>query len=372
MVGDPVSILLPFSILVALVLVVLGLGVPGKPEVLVPLVSAPPIDAFIDGGSIELLGRSAAAQWALRGVLALVRAAAFGFIAAVAIERARGAQPRLDKAWARIVRRLRTLVALAGISSAFAWLLLERSSVDTAREAGTVGTGLLVATLFLPGAFVASLADDLTLGRALGRAALWVRRRPIGHLVLGTLYVAALNGLVRLATFGEPGTPPAFPLALYAFLAALLTATFAVAHARRYSLLYSTQASGPGVPARRLRQALRRWRTLGAESRATRRVIRAESRAARRSERASLRRRRAEARAERRAARAAGAKERGARAPRGGTAGEREALEATQARVVQEGARSRRAASKRPSRRRRGHPAASRARQRRQVGRKSR
>lgn len=293
MLGDPASILLPFLVLVVLVLAVLGLGAPGKPEVLVPLVGAPPADAFIDNGTIEMLARAPATRWALRAGFAAARAMAFGLIVAVALRRARAAIPDLREAAALVRSRFRTLAALAVLSSAFALLLLERSGLDSAREAGVAGTALLVGTLFAPGAFLAAAGDGLPLGRALRRGGAWVGRRPLGHVGLVLLYVATLNGLLRLATFGEPATPRAFPLTLYAFVTAFATQVFATVLARRYVLLYATDAIGDAVRRRRVRRVVvavvRRLAAFGAPSRAARREVIAESRADRRARRAGAR-----------------------------------------------------------------------------------
>lgn len=250
--GDPILLLVPLVEVVALTLLVLAVGAPGEPEILLPLVSLPPVDAFQDVGMVDLVAGSEVWTWVLRGLFLVVRVYAFGALAALAIERARGGAPAVRTALARVRERRSTLLFLELVSfGAFGSVLVLRSSLPEARADDSVGAALVFGVLFLPTAFLAAVADGLPAGRALRRSFLWMRRRPLGHLVVSIGYVAALNGLYRLTVAGAIGRPTPVATALFAFAVAFVAMLFLTGLARRYDLLYSEGSVAEWTAARR-------------------------------------------------------------------------------------------------------------------------
>ncbi|MCI0346066.1 MAG: hypothetical protein L0221_11585, partial [Chloroflexi bacterium] len=96
--GDPLLILAPLFAAVGLMLWAFALGAPARPDVLMPLVSLPPVDSFLDVGVIELTDRSAVEIWALRIAALVIRTIVFGLFVIVATQRARGTLPSLSDA----------------------------------------------------------------------------------------------------------------------------------------------------------------------------------------------------------------------------------------------------------------------------------
>jgi len=221
-----------------------GVGAPGRAEVLLPLVSLPPIDAFQDVVLIDLTSRAAFVTWLLRVAALLIRTLAFGLLLSLAVQRARGALPSLGEAIGFVRRRARTLACLELVSFAlFAVPLSLSADLTSTRDDGAIGTALLVGVLLLIGAFVAA-GEDLAAWQAIKAGLHRIRRRPLGHVALVLLYGFASNGLFRLASTGEPGRPRALPLTLYSFLATLFTMWFLLAFARRQTVL---EAAEPGL-----------------------------------------------------------------------------------------------------------------------------
>ncbi|MFY9588693.1 MAG: hypothetical protein WAT66_14710 [Actinomycetota bacterium] len=236
--GDPVLLLLPPFILIGLMLLAFALGAPGRTEVILPLISLPPIDAFQDVVLIDLGSRGALATWVLRTVALAIRVLVFGILVRLAVQRARDAAASLGDAVTFVQRRLSTLAFLELLSfGAFGVSLSLSADLTSTRDDGAIGTALLFGVLILIGAFIAAAADEAPAGTALRAGVRRVRHRPLGHIVLVLLYGFASNGLYRLASSGESGIPRALPLTLYAFLSALLTTWFLLAFARRQVIL---------------------------------------------------------------------------------------------------------------------------------------
>jgi hypothetical protein len=247
----------PAISLVALILAALALSAPAEPDVLIPLVSLPPVDAYQDVAVVDLGVDGTLQTWVLRLLFWGLRIALFGTFVALAVDRARGRAPELAAALRRVRERVSTLAFLELLSfGAFGATLVLRAGVEEARTDGSIAGALLFGLLFLPNAFVAAVSDGLPAGTALRRSLGWTRHKPLGHLVLIAGYAAALNGLGALATAGETGRLAAFPLTLLAFAAAVVTAIFLVALARRYELLYSDRTSAPAPPRPGLRALL--------------------------------------------------------------------------------------------------------------------
>jgi hypothetical protein len=122
--GDPVLVLAPPFVFVALMLLVFSLGAPGRPEVLLPLLSLPPIDAFQDVVIIDVAARSDLVTWLLRAAALLIRAAAFGVLLHLAVQRARDRVPSLGEAATFVRRRFSTLAFLELL--AFVWVRNQR------------------------------------------------------------------------------------------------------------------------------------------------------------------------------------------------------------------------------------------------------
>lgn len=241
--GDPIMILAPFILTAAMILAVLGLGSTGQAQLIVPVVSPPPLDAYQDVGAIQLFAHGTLATWLLRAAFLVLRAGAIAALAGLAIRRARGLVPDLRQALADGVARARTLAGLELVAfGVFASVLVLRASLIEGRNDSSVETALLFGVLFLPTAFIAALADGLAAGPALRRSFAFLRRRPLGHLTVSFGLFAGVRGIERLATAGELGRPPALSTTLLAFLCALLTMVALTALARRYLLLYSDAA----------------------------------------------------------------------------------------------------------------------------------
>ncbi|MGH6959839.1 MAG: hypothetical protein ACREE7_05090, partial [Dongiaceae bacterium] len=227
--GDPTLLLVPFLAVVALLLAAVALGAPARAEVVVPILSPPPADSFQDIGVLNAAGIGGTAEWIARALFGLGRTVVFATLAGLAVRRAGGT-----------VRPRRHVVALLG-SASFGWALWvsQQSSLDPARDSTVAATALAFGMLFLPGAYVAA-AEGAGVVRAIGRG--FGAGRPLGHIVLVLAYGAALNGLYRLASFGEPAGGRALPLTLYAFAAAFLTMVFVSALARRAALRHNAIA----------------------------------------------------------------------------------------------------------------------------------
>lgn len=236
--GDPVLLLAPVFVFIALMLLAFSLGAPGRPEVLLPLLSLPPIDAFQDIVIIDLTSRADTATWLLRAGALVVRATAFGLLLHLAVQRTRDAAPSLGEAAGFVRRRFSTLGFLELVSFAgFGVTLSLGADLASTRDDGAIGTGLLFGVWLLIGMFVAAASEEAPAGAAVRRGLGRVFRRPLGHLGLVLLYGFGTNGLYRLASIGETGWPRALPLTLYAFVSALLTMWFLLAFSRRQSLL---------------------------------------------------------------------------------------------------------------------------------------
>ena len=248
-------LLVPPFLLIALMLFAFALGAPGRTEVILPLISLPPIDAFQDVVLIDLGTRGALATWLLRVLALAIRVAVFGILVRLAVQRARGAAASLGDAVTFVQRRLSTLAFLELLSfGAFGVSLSLSADLTATRDDGAIGTALLFGVLILIGAFIAAAADEVPAGAALRTGLRRLRYRPLGHIVLVLAYGFASNGLYRLASNGESGIPRALPLTLYAFLSALLTTGFLLAFARRQVLLEGEPAPA-GTKAPRTRRA---------------------------------------------------------------------------------------------------------------------
>ncbi|MGH2783669.1 MAG: hypothetical protein ACRDJ1_00220 [Actinomycetota bacterium] len=243
--GDPLTILAPLFSVVILMMWAFALGAPARADVMVPLVSLPPLDAFLDVGIIELADRAAAEIWILRTVALALRTAVFGVLVVLALQRARGEVPSLGAATRTLWSRIRTFGFVELVSFAiFGVSLTIGADLASVRDDGAIGTALLFGVLILVGTFVAA-GDGLPAGAAFRRGNGWLRRRPLGHLALVLGYGFASNGLFRLAAAGE-AVPRAFPLTLYAFVAALVTMWMLLAFARRFTLLHREER--PALP----------------------------------------------------------------------------------------------------------------------------
>lgn len=236
--GDPVLLLVPPFLLIALMLLAFALGAPGRTEVILPLISLPPIDAFQDVVLIDLSPRGAVETWVLRATALAIRIVGFGLLVHLAASRARDRAAALGDAIAFVRRRASTLGFLELLSfGAFGVSLSLGADLTSTRDDGAIGTALLFGVMILIGAFVAAAAHEVPAGAALRSGLRRLVRRPLGHIVLVLLYGFASNGLYRVASAGEGGIPRALPLTLYAFLSALLTTWFLLAFARRQVLL---------------------------------------------------------------------------------------------------------------------------------------
>lgn len=268
--GDPVLLLFPPFLLIALMLLAFSLGAPGRTEVILPLVSLPPIDAFQDVVLIDYGARGAIETWVLRGCALAIRVVAFGVLVHLATTRARDRAASLGHAVGFVRRRASTLSFLELLSfGAFAVSLSIGSDLTSTRDDGAIGTALLFGVMILIGAFVAAAADEAPAGAALRSGLRRLVRRPLGHIALVLLYGFASNGLYRIASAGESGVPRALPLTLYAFLSALLTMWFLLAFARRKVVLDAepapqktprprTEKAAVAAPPRRERRPKRR------------------------------------------------------------------------------------------------------------------
>jgi hypothetical protein len=254
--ADPVLLLIPPFFLIALMLLAFALGAPGRTEVILPLISLPPIDAFQDVVLIDLGARAALATWALRVCALVIRVVVVGILVRLATQRARDEVPSLGDAAAFLRRRWSSIGFLELVAfGAFAVPLSLGADLTSTRDDGAIGTALLFGVLILVGAFVAAAADEVPAGAALraGFRRLW--RRPLGHIVLILAYGFASNGLYRIASSGESGIPRALPLTLYAFLSTLLTMVFLLAFARRQVLIDADVPAAPRRAPRRPKKA---------------------------------------------------------------------------------------------------------------------
>lgn len=231
--GDPVMLLLPVFGFAIFLLAALAFGVPGRPEVLVPLLVAPPADAFQDLGILRLAGVDGAWRWVAAAVLGVGRTALFAALIACAIQRTRGESASLAKARGMIRPRLRIAVIAGGFSFAYALLLSQQAFPETGRDTAISATGLTVGILLIPAMFVAALTSGGSFTRRLSSGL----RKPVGLILLAVGYSGAINGLYRLAAFGEPGRAPTLPVTLYAVVVALTTAVFATVLVRRFTVL---------------------------------------------------------------------------------------------------------------------------------------
>jgi hypothetical protein len=232
--GDPILILAPLFLLVALMLGAFALGAPATADALLSLVALPPVDAFLDVGIIELADRGPAGTWVLRTAALAVRAAAFGVLVHLAVQRARGAAPSLSEAARFVRRRFATLAFLELVSFAvFGVTLTLNADLAATRDDGAIGTALLFGAFLLIGPFIAAASEELSVGAAFRRGLRWIRRHPLGHFGLVLVYGVVSNGTFRLASMGEPGVQRALPVTLYAFVSALATMWLLLAFARR-------------------------------------------------------------------------------------------------------------------------------------------
>lgn len=244
LVGDPLLILAPLFTLLVLLLWVFALGADARADVLMPLVSLPPVDAFLDVGVIEITERSAIQVWALRTAALAMRTVMFGLLVILAVQRARGGLPSLGEALRTLRYRVRTFAFLELASFAvFGVSLTLGADLASIRDDGAIGTALLFGVAILVGPFAAAAAGRPA-GAAFRTGNRWIRRRPLGHLVLVLAYGFASNGLFRLAAAGETGPRP-LPLTVYAFVAALFTMWMLLAFARRSALLYGVDEPAP-------------------------------------------------------------------------------------------------------------------------------
>jgi len=197
---------------------------------------------------IDLGSRGTLVLWLLRAAAVVIRAAAFGILLRLAVQRARGDLPSLGDAVAFVRRRFSTLAFLELVSfGAFGVALSLTADLNSTRDDGAIGTGLLFGVAILIGAFVAAASDEVPAGTAIraGLRRLW--RRPLGHVVLVLLYGFGTNGLYRLVSMGEPGRQRALPLTLYTFASALLTMWFLLAFARRQIMLDAPESGEPAT-----------------------------------------------------------------------------------------------------------------------------
>jgi hypothetical protein len=218
---------------------------PARADVMMPLVSLPPVDAFLDVGVIEITERAAVEIWILRTVALVLRTAVFGVLVVLATQRARGELPSLANAARTLRSRFRTFAFLELVAFAvFGVSLTIGADLASVRDDGAIGTALLFGVLILVGTFVAA-ADGEPAGAAFRRGNRWLPRLPLGQLALVFIYGFVSNGLYRLAAAGE-AVPRAFPLTLYAFVAALVTMWMLLAFTRRSVLLYGSEEAPAG------------------------------------------------------------------------------------------------------------------------------
>lgn len=244
--GDPLLILAPLFGLIVMMLWAFALGAPARADVLMPLLSLPPVDSFLDVGVIEISDRAAVEIWALRTVALTLRTLVFGILVILAIQRACGRLPSLTDALRTLRERWRTFAFLELVSFAvFGVSLTLSADLASVRDDGAIGTALLFGVLILTGPFLAA-ADGLPAGTAFRRGNRWLRRRPLGHLALVIGYGFASNGLFRLAAAGGAGASKAFPLTLYAFVAGLFTTWMLLVFARRFVLVYASEEAPTG------------------------------------------------------------------------------------------------------------------------------
>jgi len=244
-----VLLLAPVMLVVAWLLAAFAIGAPAHAEVIVPIVTPPPADAYQDIGIVALSSLSEASVWVARGLFAVARTIAFATIAALVVARAHGEVVTLAAARRALRARAATFAALGGLSFGYGLLVSQQASLDPARDATVAASALAAGMLVLPSAFIAA-AGGRRLGRAIGRGI--ATRRPLGHVILVAGYGAGVNGLYRLASFGEPGRPGALPMTLYAVAAAWLAVLFALTLARRAVLLEPGEPPlGPPATGRR-------------------------------------------------------------------------------------------------------------------------
>lgn len=273
--GDPVLLLAPVAATVFGIIAVLGIGaggscvaggapVPGCPaHVVVPLWSLPPFDAFQDAGAVDLATSKTPLVWALRAAALVGRAAFFGTMAHVALQRAYDRAPETKPAAAAVRSRWRSFVVLELVSFAVfgvPLLLGQGSILEAGRPVSQVGA--LAGQVLLINAFFAAFAEPGP-GRALVAGLRWMRRKPLGHLALAILATAGSNGVYWLATAGEAGRPRDLTVGLYALVHAVLTTVFLVAFARRWALLYAPGPAPRRPVRRRKRSQPRRWPETG-------------------------------------------------------------------------------------------------------------
>lgn len=244
--GDPLLLLVPVGAAVTWLLVALGIGAPARAEVIVPMITAPPAGSYQDIGIAGLGQLGDGGIWVAHVLFAAARTMLDATLAVMAVARARGRAAATPAIRAALRERAGTFAFLGACSFGFALLVSRQVSLDPGRDASIAATALMAAMLVLPGAFVAAAARPRRGSvRRSGRP--FAVRRLLGHLVLVAGYGTAVNGLYRLASFGEPGRGRALPLTLYALVAALVTAVFMAAIARRTVTL---DAARPGpVPA---------------------------------------------------------------------------------------------------------------------------
>lgn len=255
-VGDPLLLLVPFAAATLGILAVLGAGAPARVETLVPLWSLPPFDAYQDAGSAQLVATSPAGIWAFRAAALFFRAAVFGTLAHLALQRARDVRPDLGEAARWVRRRAGSLLVLELVSFALFGIplvLAQGSLFGPGRPVSQLGA--LAGQLVLINAFLAAF-DEPGPWAALRAGLRWTGRRPLGHLALALTATAASNGVFWIARAGEVARPRSITLTLYAMLHAVAAAGFLAAFARRYRLLYAPDGPQP-IPRRLRRRRIR-------------------------------------------------------------------------------------------------------------------
>lgn len=237
--GEPLLLALPLAATLAATIAILGAGVPATPETVVPVFALPPFGAYQDAGAVGLATSVVPLTWLGRGAFLICRAAVFGAVAHVALQRARDAEPRLASALSAVRTRMPALLVLELISASVFAIPLVLGQGDVLAPGRPVSQlGLLIGQILLINAYLAAL-DQPGVWRALRTGLRWVAVRPLGHLATAATATAASNGVYWLARAGEVGPPRALPLALYACVHAMVAAVFLAAFARRFRLLYA-------------------------------------------------------------------------------------------------------------------------------------
>ena len=242
--GDPLLVVLPVLAATLWILAALGIGAPSAPEVLVPVWSLPPFDAFQDAGTVQLVAHAPWVIWLGRAAFLVARTVVFGTVAALVLQRVRDHAPDLRVAVRTMAARFRTLLVLelaAWAVFGIPLLLGQGSLTDAGRPISELGA--MVGQILLINAFFAALDGD-SAGAAVRRGFAWLTKRPLGHLGVAVVATAVSNAAYWVARAGELGSPRALPEAAFAAVHAVLITAMLVAFGRRYRLLYA-----PDIPA---------------------------------------------------------------------------------------------------------------------------